>query len=189
MRSSTASRSGSRPASPRRVRPGERVAALLFNTPEFPLLWFGVAKARAVLVPLNTGLKGEILRYELADSTPVAIVVDRRLWPAYAPVRESVRIPREYVVEVPPDDLPSLEGVARFDDLPTEPQGDAPPAPAPHDPASVMYTSGTTGPPKGAIIPHQKLISTPRRSRCAAASARTASCSPASRSSTAMPRR
>jgi carnitine-CoA ligase len=80
------------------VRPGERVAALLFNTAEFPLLWFGAAKARAVLVPLNTGLKGEILRYELADSTPRAIVLDPRLWPAYEPLREGLKIPREYVI-------------------------------------------------------------------------------------------
>ncbi|EQD30001.1 AMP-dependent synthetase and ligase domain protein, partial [mine drainage metagenome] len=61
------------------IGPGDRVAALLFNTPEFPILWFGLAKRNAVLVPLNTGLKGEILRYELADCAPKGLVVDRRL--------------------------------------------------------------------------------------------------------------
>jgi crotonobetaine/carnitine-CoA ligase len=151
------------------IRPGERVAALLFNTPEFPLLWFGTAKARAVLVPVNTGLKGEILRYELADSAPRAIVVDRRLWPAYDPLREALRIPHEFVVlpKGEPSDVP--KGVTPFEDLPAEPGPTLPAAPNPYDPASVMYTSGTTGPPKGAIIPHQKLITTPadigRRSR------------------------
>src|SRR5271155_4825328 len=47
------------------IQRGDRVAALLFNTPEFLPLWFGTVKLGAVFVPLNTGLKGEILRYEL----------------------------------------------------------------------------------------------------------------------------
>ncbi len=151
------------------VGPGERVAALLFNTPEFPLLWFGAAKQRAVLVPINTGLKGEILRYELADSAPRAIVLDRRLWPVYEPLRSSLAIPREFVVEDPASPGPPPEGAADFASLPVDPAGETPPVPRPQDPASIMYTSGTTGPPKGAIIPHQKLITTPfeigRRSR------------------------
>ena len=149
------------------VEPGERVAAFLFNTPEFPLVWFGAAKARAVLVPLNTGLKGEILRYELADSTPSVIIVDRRLWPAYAPLREALRIPREYVVAPASERSTLPAGVAPFEELPADPAPELPPPPRPYDPASVMYTSGTTGPPKGAIIPHQKLISTPAEvARC-----------------------
>jgi carnitine-CoA ligase len=150
---------------------GDRVAALLFNTPEFPLLWFGAAKLGAVLVPLNTGLKGEILRYELADSAPAAIVVDRRLWPAYEPLRASLGIRREWVAdpEGPGETLPP--GARPFSELPSDaPLPDRPPV-RPSDPVSIMYTSGTTGPPKGAIIPHEKQILTPqaigRRSRLA----------------------
>ncbi len=141
---------------------GDRVAAFLFNTPEFPLLWFGLAKRGAVLVPLNTGLKGEILRYELADSAPAGIVVDRRLWAAYAPVRESVRIPNEWVAD-PASSEEAVPGSVRpFASLLAREA--APPAAAvkPSDPVSVMYTSGTTGPPKGAIIPHRKPIATAR---------------------------
>ena len=143
------------------LKPGERVAAFLFNSPEFPFLWFGAAKARTVLVPLNTGLKGEILRYELADSTPRAIVVDRRLWSAYEPLRAGLKIPHEFVVTPPGEPGPSPSGVPTFDDLATDRPVDLPPPPGGSDAASVMYTSGTTGPPKGAIIPHQKLITTP----------------------------
>jgi len=142
--------------------PGERVAGLLFNTPEFPLLWFGAAKARATLVPLNTGLKGEILRYELADSSPKGIVVDRRLWPVYESVRESVKIPHEFVADPLSEGGPLPTGARPFEELAAEPRSELPPPPRPEEAASVMYTSGTTGPPKGAIIPHQKLISTPR---------------------------
>ncbi|HLM92083.1 MAG TPA: AMP-binding protein [Thermoplasmata archaeon] len=145
------------------VGPGDRVAALLFNSPEFLLLWFGLAKRHAVLVPLNTGLKGEILRYELADSAPKGLVVDQRLWEPYAPLREGLKIGLEWVLPAPshpPDPLP--EGTLSFQrllsDLRVEPL--APPRPS--DPASIMYTSGTTGPPKGALIPHEKTLTTPK---------------------------
>jgi carnitine-CoA ligase len=153
------------------VRSGDRVAAFLLNTPEFPLLWFGTAKLGAVLVPLNTGLKGEILRYELEDSAPSALVVDRRLWPAYAPVRESLRIPREWVADPEATGDPLPNGTAPWVELPTDGPLPTTPPIRPSDPVSVMYTSGTTGPPKGAIIPHEKQILTPleigRRSRLA----------------------
>ncbi len=144
------------------IGPGDRVAAFLFNTPEFPLLWFALAKRRAVLVPLNTALKGEILRYELADSSPRALVIDGRLWSSYAPVRDAVHVGREWVAlpaaegEAPPSDVP------RFSDLPTDRPAEAVPAPRPSDPAAILYTSGTTGPPKGAIVPHEKTLTTPR---------------------------
>jgi len=152
------------------IGPGDRVAALLFNSPEFPLFWFGLAKRRAVLVPLNTGLKGEILRYELADSSPQGLVIDQRLWEAYAPLRDALAIPREWVLP-DPSGSPAGEsaGVPSFTSLSTATGGEMLPAPNPSDPASIMYTSGTTGPPKGAIIPHEKTLRTPfeigRRSR------------------------
>jgi carnitine-CoA ligase len=151
------------------IGPGDRVASLLFNTPEFPLLWFGAAKCGAVLVPLNTALKGEILRYELADSAPAALVADRRLWEAYAPLRESLRIPREWVLTPEGDATALPPGVASFSALFSDQQPESPPTVRSSDPVSIMYTSGTTGPPKGAIIPHQKQVTTPveigRRSR------------------------
>ena len=151
------------------IGPGDRVATLLFNTAEFPLVWFGSAKRGSILVPLNTGLKGEILRYELADSAPAGLVIDRRLWEAYAPLRDSLHIPHEWIVSSGPDAGPSPGGVVSFSDLPTDRAIDPTPTVRSSDPVSIMYTSGTTGPPKGAIIPHQKQITTPveigRRSR------------------------
>ena len=140
---------------------GDRVASLLFNTPEFPMLWFGAAKRGAILVPLNTGLKGEILRYELADSAPSGLVIDRRLWDAYAPFREALHIGREWVVSPTRTEEPPPRGTAPFAELPSDQEIQPPPTVRPSDAASIMYTSGTTGPPKGAIIPHQKLITTP----------------------------
>lgn len=143
------------------VRRGDRVAALLFNSPEFPLLWFGTAKRGAVLVPLNTALKGEILRYELADSAPTAIVIDRRLWAAYAPLRGDLSVRHEFLVGPTDGNGPSSAEGPGFDELLSDREVPAADPPRPGDPASILYTSGTTGPPKGAIIPHQKLLTTP----------------------------
>jgi carnitine-CoA ligase len=144
------------------LRAEDRVATLLFNTPEFPLVWFGAAKRAAVLVPLNTGLKGEILRYELSDSAPAGIVVDARLWGAYAPFREALGIRYEWVAGTVTPESGVPEEVPRFEELLASSSLEPWPTVRPSDPVSIMYTSGTTGPPKGAIIPHEKQIVTPR---------------------------
>jgi crotonobetaine/carnitine-CoA ligase len=143
------------------IGPGDRVAALLFNTPEFLLLWGGLAKLRAILVPLNTALKGEILRYELEDSRPAGLVIDRRLWPVYAELRSSVTIPRVWWVDRPSETDPPPDGPRPWTDLEEVPgEIESGPAPDPWDPVAILYTSGTTGPPKGALIPHEKILTT-----------------------------
>lgn len=143
------------------VGPGDRVAALLFNGPEFLDLWFGLAKLGAVLVPLNTALKGEILRYELTDCQPKGLVVDRRLLDVYAPHRDAVRPEFEVVVD-PSGDYREVPSPARaWPDL-ARPGTLGEVEVRPQDPAAILYTSGTTGPPKGAIIPHRKYLRTAR---------------------------
>ncbi|HEY6238068.1 MAG TPA: AMP-binding protein [Thermoplasmata archaeon] len=144
------------------IQRGDRIAALLFNTPEFLTLWFGCAKLGAVLVPLNTALKGEILAYELNDCAPTGLVIDRRLWDVYEPLRAQRGIGWEYVVD-PTDPAGGLPARARaWADLPSPSVLGPIEPPQPWEPASILYTSGTTGPPKGAVIPHEKCLTTPR---------------------------
>jgi len=58
------------------VKPGDRVAVLLPNREEHLPLFFGAAKAGAVIVPLNAWLKGEFLRYQMADCGASLLVTD-----------------------------------------------------------------------------------------------------------------
>ena len=144
------------------IQKGDRVACLIGNRLEFPILWFGVAKSRAVFVPLNTALRGELLRYELADCRPKAVVVERGLYPIYETVADWGGSPSVWMVDSGASDTDSPRGTARFSDLRVS--GAAPPTepPAPWEPASILYTSGTTGRPKGAVLPHRRLVNTPR---------------------------
>ncbi|MEM0129662.1 MAG: AMP-binding protein [Thermoplasmata archaeon] len=141
---------------------GDRVATMLYNGPEFLTSWFGLAWRGAVLVPLNTALKGEILRYELADASVRGLVIDRRLWEAFATVREKVRIPEVWIVDAEAPTGTDPPGTRPFGEVARAPDGFPREHRSPWDPAAILYTSGTTGPPKGAIIPNEKYLRTPR---------------------------
>ena len=144
------------------IQRGDRVAALLHNRPEFPLLWFAAAKLGAVLVPLNTALKGDLLRYELQDCQARSLVIEPSLLPVYGTVRGALEMSREWVTESEEHTFDVPKGMLSWSSL----RSTAPPpsvnVPGPADPAAILYTSGTTGPPKGAVIPHEKYLTTPR---------------------------
>ncbi len=142
---------------------GQKAAFLLYNSPEFLTTWYGVNLLGGVMVPLNTALKGELLRYEIDDSDARILVIDRRLYEEYSRVASQVHV----------DQVVVYDHEGRYSDLPlgTSPLTDLYPArgvpsdaiaPLPGEPACIMYTSGTTGPPKGVVIPHEKYLSTAR---------------------------
>ncbi|WP_416981249.1 long-chain-fatty-acid--CoA ligase [Streptomyces sp. T028] len=134
------------------VGPGDRVALLLGNTPEFPMAYFGVLALGAVVVPVHALLKASEVDYVLRDSGATALVCAGSLLSEGEPGAEAAGVP---LVTVGADDG---AGAPRLDVL----AGQAAPVDgcAPREPgdlAVVLYTSGTTGRPKGAMLTHRNI--------------------------------
>jgi crotonobetaine/carnitine-CoA ligase len=119
------------------VAAGDRVALLSENRLEVIELWLGCAWLGAVMVPINTALRGPQLGHVLADSAAKLLVIEPGL------VQHL-----EYV-----DALPDARWV--LDETFPPPGQPVPQHPAgPGDPSIILYTSGTTGPSKGVLCPH-----------------------------------
>jgi len=136
------------------VAPGDRVATMLDPGPAYLATWFGSAWCGAIEVPVNTDFKGSFLQHVLRESGASVLVVDSRWVDRVA----ALDLPDlRHVVTVggggggQPVAWPAGFTVSAFDDV----VGAAAPLPlverVEHDPVYVMYTSGTSGPSKGAV--------------------------------------
>lgn len=127
---------------------GERVATLLQNGIPFCLAVFAAAELGAVLVPLNTKLKRAELGFMLADSAARVLLADPLFYDEVAPLRPELSF---VLGEAPP---PGARRVAELLDGPP-----APASPGVEDEAAfIVYTSGTTGRPKGAVATHANVL-------------------------------
>lgn len=134
----------------RGVAPGDRVALLIGNCPEFLIAQYGVLRTGAICVPLNTRLSAAEIGGILAHSGASLVIA-----------QETLRgIPLRRTVEGLRESLPDLRHVVALDDtLGATARPDAPlPHLAPEDPAVLIYTSGTTGKPKGCLHAHRSFV-------------------------------
>jgi len=142
------------------VRAGDRVLGLVGNRAESIGLLFAAAKLGAVWVPVNTGLRGAFLQHQLHNAEPRVVVVEDRLAPNLRDVAAGPVAPEAVViVGDPATPAPACLRTARrltFPELRAlrAPGGFTPVTPSPGDVAMIMYTSGTTGPSKGVLMPH-----------------------------------
>src|SRR5581483_1200255 len=133
------------------------VALLSANRIELVELFFACARLGAVQVPLNTFLKGEFLRYQVADCGAETVVVDGPGLAALAPLLDRLPALRRIVTLDGDGDgdgggglpVPTVAYAALAGDPAA---GAALSVPRPDDLASIIYTSGTTGLPKGCLI-------------------------------------
>jgi acyl-CoA synthetase (AMP-forming)/AMP-acid ligase II len=145
------------------VRKGDRVALAMRNLPEWPVAFFAATTIGAIGVPLNAWWTGPELAYGLKDSGAKVLVCDPERLERIAPHRdalpelESIMVSRAGEAT---DGVAALEAViGRPGDYATLPDDDLPEvALAPDDFATIFYTSGTTGNPKGALGTHRNLV-------------------------------
>ena len=146
------------------VRKGDRVALIMRNLPEWPVAFYGAAALGAILTPLNAWWTGPELEYGLTDSgAKVAITDDERFERIAEHLSACPDLERVYVAratqEFADPRVTTLESVIgeppTWATLPDEP---IPPADiAPDDDATIFYTSGTTGRPKGALATQRNI--------------------------------
>ena len=142
------------------VEQGQPVAVLLPNVAHFPIVYFGCHRAGSPVVPLNPLLSADELDWQLADSGAVALVVWESLLErvaaavARAPACRHLIVARADLADLSaPSGGSNLTAVV----LGAEPAA-GPPATGGDDTAVILYTSGTTGRPKGAELTHANLL-------------------------------
>lgn len=121
------------------VKPGDRVALLLPNSADFLLAYYGALAAGATVVPVHALLVADEVAYVLRHSGSVALISSGPLWPVG---EEAARAAGVRALHGVPDGEPLL----------------APEPAEPADTAVILYTSGTTGRPKGARLTHLNIV-------------------------------
>ena len=140
---------------------GDRILGLLTNSKEFMITMIATHKLRAVFVPVNTELRGGFLEHQIINSSPRIIVVDDNLmgrFSSFDPSETGI----ETVIGVGDESSPDISKLGllaevsqvRMDSLlDTTPNTEKLADPSPSDVCTIMYTSGTTGPSKGVLMP------------------------------------
>ncbi|WP_305071256.1 fatty-acid--CoA ligase FadD5 [Mycobacterium sp. MYCO198283] len=133
---------------------GDRVMILMLNRPEFVEAVLAANRLGAIAVPVNFRMTPPEIAYLVDDCEARVIVTEAMLAPVAAAVRAQAPAATDIIVA----GAPTADGVLGYDDLIAEDGPGHEPVDIPNDsPALIMYTSGTTGRPKGAVLTHVNL--------------------------------
>ncbi|WP_295674104.1 long-chain fatty acid--CoA ligase [uncultured Mucilaginibacter sp.] len=147
------------------IKAGDKVAMGCPNLPYFPILYFGILKAGAVVVPLNVLLKKDEIEYHLRDSDAKAYfcfagTADFPMGETGYEAFNKVTSCEHFVMIMPqPGMTPGIEGVTSLSDfIADQPASFEMQQTGAEDTCVIIYTSGTTGQPKGAELTHSNLL-------------------------------
>jgi fatty-acyl-CoA synthase len=136
---------------------GDRVAVLAYNRVEWAEIYAATAKAGLICVPINFRLTGPEVRYVVEDAEASALIVEDGLLGVVEEVRADLPVPAGGLVHLGGHPCPA--GYRAYEDLIAAAADREPGLPvSPADPWTLMYTSGTTGKPKGVVRSHKAAI-------------------------------
>ena len=140
-----------------RINKGDRVAVLLDNCPEFVILYLATTAIGGIFVPLNTRLKSRELVYQIQKARPKLLFVSKDFWTEIEPIKEDINSVEEIfsvggdIADIAPCE--PLLSAGATEKISGENLNE-------HDPGCILFTSGTTGNPKGVVLTHCNAVNT-----------------------------
>ena len=131
---------------------GDRVAVLATNRVEYPIVYFAVLKLGAIVVPVNARFTAAEVAAVVSHADAATVIVGPEFLALVTSLRGEGRLAsvRHVIPIAPTPDAPHLDALAAV-----EPPDDVATAIDEHDPHVMLYTSGTTGSPKGTLLSHR----------------------------------
>lgn len=141
------------------IQKGDRVALIMANSPSFICCQYGILKSGAVVVPVNLMYTGRELSHVLSDCGARLAVVLSLFAENVVQIRDQTTLEKIVAAPIPGMEVPLPEGVELLDDFQSgHPETNPDLEIYPQDSALILYTGGTTGRSKGAVLHHRSQI-------------------------------
>ena len=142
------------------VQKGDRVTLMASNSIEFLIVWYGLAKAGAALVPMNLMLRGQEVSFIVNHSESKVFIIEDKFFQAIENVKEEMKSVQHYIFlstsgNEPPGDMIDFHEFLNAETATEEPDIEV----DSEDIAQLAYTSGTEALPKGVMQTHRGLVS------------------------------